>query len=172
VKALTIWQPWASLIVAGAKPWEFRGWHAPKWLIGQRLVIHAAARQVHVAEVHQLVRLLEVGGRYAAATALITERALPLLRGWMNGQELPLSAGLGTAVVGEPRLGTDIARELGALKANDSDRDSHANWGWPMLEIERWAEPFPMKGAQGLWNWPDASTAAGAFVPQEEAANG
>ena len=31
-----------------------------------------------------------------------------------------------------------------------------ANYGWPMLEIEKWDTPQPMRGAQGLWNWPDA----------------
>jgi hypothetical protein len=163
MKALTIWQPWASLIVAGAKPWEFRSWRAPRWLIGQRLVIHAAARKIDAGEVHQLVRLLEAGGRYAASTTLIADRALPLLRSWMDGKHLPLAAGLGSVVVGEPRLGTHIARELGALGANDSERDDHSNWGWPMLDVECWADPFPMKGAQGLWNWPDAGAAASLF---------
>lgn len=168
MKALTIWQPWASLIMAGAKPWEFRSWHAPQWLIGQRMVIHAAARKVDTNEVFRLVRLLDAGGRYAATTTLVADKALPLLRGFLQGEPLPMAAGLGTAIVGQPRLGTDIARELGALGANDSSRDDHANWGWPMLKIEPFAEPFPMKGAQGLWNWPDASTAASAFVSPEE----
>lgn len=26
MKALTVWQPWASLIIMGAKPYEFRKW--------------------------------------------------------------------------------------------------------------------------------------------------
>ncbi len=54
MKALTIWQPWASLIVAGAKPFEFRGWRAPRSLIGQRIVIHAGATKVAQAEVVEL----------------------------------------------------------------------------------------------------------------------
>lgn len=158
MKALTIWQPWASLIIAGAKPYEFRGWRPPVWLIGQRMVVHAAARKVDWREVHQLVRLLEAGGRYAARTCLMPETALPLLRQAMASPEmLPLAVGLGTAIVGQPRLGSEIAIEMGAIKVNDSDRDQHANWGWPMESIERFAAPFPMKGAQGLWNWPDAS---------------
>ena len=49
MKALTIWQPWASLIIAGAKPFEFRGWRPPASLIGQRIVIHAAARKIDKA---------------------------------------------------------------------------------------------------------------------------
>jgi hypothetical protein len=158
VKALTVWQPWASLIIIGAKPFEFRKWLAPSWLQGQRMVNHAAARKVDWREVQQLVRLLEAGGRYAAQTCLKPEIALPFLREAMDDPALlPLAAGLGTVKVGQPRNGLEIAAEFGVPRANDSDRDGHANWGWPMLEIERWETPFPMRGAQGLWNWPDAS---------------
>src|SRR3546814_1422832 len=72
--------------------------------------------------------------------------ALPIL-------QLPLAAGLGTAILGEPRIGTEIAEEFGVPRANDSDRDEHANWGWPLTDIEVWDEPIPMKGKQGFWNW-------------------
>lgn len=42
MKAISLWQPWASLIVAGIKPYETRGWGPPTALIGQRIAIHAA----------------------------------------------------------------------------------------------------------------------------------
>ncbi|NIJ07193.1 hypothetical protein FHS31_000789 [Sphingomonas vulcanisoli] len=152
MKALTLWQPWASLVVAGAKPFEFRSWRPPAALIGQRIVIHAGARKPSKVEVEQLLKLLRAGGRYAAATALLPiEHAIAVLQ----LGEWPLACGLGTAIVGEPRSGAEIGADLGALKVNDSDRDYHCNWGWPMLEIERWAEPVPMRGAMGLWAWPE-----------------
>jgi hypothetical protein len=158
MKALTIWQPWASLVIAGAKPFEFRGWRPPRSIVGQRIVIHAAKRKADFHECRQLLRLLEAGGRYAARTCLIADLAIPILSGC--AAELPLSAGLGTAMIGDPRLGVEIARDFGVLAANDSNREEHSNWGWPMLEVERWAAPFPMRGAQGLWNWPDAERMA------------
>jgi hypothetical protein len=163
MKALTIWQPWASLIVAGAKPYEFRGWRAPRSLIGQRIVIHAGAAKVPAAEVVELfvaLRDRDLGGPHriaAAMTCLAPEKALPILaRAWTPGEEgpLPMSAGLGTAILGEPRDGFEIAEEFGVPRANDSDRDEHVNWGWPMLEVERWDFPVPMRGKQGFWNWP------------------
>lgn len=167
MKALTIWQPWASLIIIGAKPYEFRGWRPPASVQGQRIVNHAAARKVDWREVHQLIRLLEAGGRYAAQTCLKPDLALPFLRAAVDDPALlPLAAGLGTVRLGEPRNGIEIAAEFGVPRANDSDRDAHANWGWPMLDIERWAEPFPIKGAQGLWNWPDASSWAAEAAMQ------
>ncbi len=159
MKALTIWQPWASLIIAGAKPYEFRGWRAPRSLIGQRIVIHAAARKIDRIEVLGLLNTLierdfdQIGCELAARTCLIPEKAISILNQAL-ACELPISAGLGTTIIGEPRLGTEIAEELGVPRANDSDRDEHANWGWPMLEIEAWETPIPMRGAQGFWNWP------------------
>ena len=41
--ALTLWQPWASLIAIGAKSIETRSWPAPAGLVGERIAIHAAA---------------------------------------------------------------------------------------------------------------------------------
>ena len=50
MKALTLHQPWASLIVEGFKPREFRVWAAPQALVGQRIVIHAAKRPMRGVE--------------------------------------------------------------------------------------------------------------------------
>lgn len=160
MKALTIWQPWASLIISGAKPYEFRGWRAPRSLIGQRIVIHAAAKKIDGETLTLLFNVLALPEksreltRAAAETCLIPEKAIPVLNRAF-GRELPMSAGIGTAIIGEPRLGTEIAEESGVPRANDSDRDQHANWGWPMLDIEAWDNPIPMRGAQGFWNWPE-----------------
>lgn len=163
MKALTIWQPWASLIMAGAKPYEFRGWRAPRSIIGQRIVIHAAAKAMDFEEVEALYQIHAYRGKSveidqsARETCLITaptRKVLAQALVWPD-QYTPYACGLGTAIVGEPRLGTDIAEEFGVPRANDSTRDEHANWGWPMLDIEVWPEPIPMRGKQGLWNWPE-----------------
>lgn len=42
MKAITIKQPWASLIVHGIKDIENRNWPCPRKYIGQRVFIHAA----------------------------------------------------------------------------------------------------------------------------------
>ncbi|ARR54570.1 hypothetical protein HY78_14590 [Rhizorhabdus wittichii DC-6] len=162
MKALTIWQPWASLIIAGAKPFEFRGWRVPSSMIGQRIVIHAGARPIKLAEVADLNCRLT--GDDAWTTGLHAAEALPiLLRAASNAgadlfsgyrfEPLPMSAGIGTAVIGPPISGA-IAAETFGHRMNDSDRHDHANWAWPMLDIEPWPEPIAMRGAQGFWNWP------------------
>lgn len=154
MKALTIWQPWASLIIIGAKPYEFRGHRPPQSMIGEPLVIHAGKRELVMAEVLELIERLGDPAE-AWTTCLHKEKALPLLRDVAAGGRLPTSAGLGIVKLGAPKGGWDIAQEWGGHPAlvNDSDREGHANWGWPMNEVERWAEPIPARGAQGLWNW-------------------
>lgn len=44
MKAISLWQPWASLIACGAKPYETRSWAPPRDLIGTTIAIHAAKK--------------------------------------------------------------------------------------------------------------------------------
>lgn len=76
MKALTIWQPWATLVAIGAKPYEFRSWQPPGWLVGQRIAIHAGARPVKPREVIDLVQRLRGEGDNPCLRADI---ALPVL---------------------------------------------------------------------------------------------
>lgn len=45
MKAISLWQPWASAIALGLKNYETRGWRPPAALIGQPLAIHAAKKK-------------------------------------------------------------------------------------------------------------------------------
>jgi activating signal cointegrator 1 len=47
---MTLWQPWASLIAIGAKPYETRSRPPPTRLIGRRIAIHAAAKRIRVKD--------------------------------------------------------------------------------------------------------------------------
>jgi hypothetical protein len=170
VKALTIWQPWAHFVVIGAKPWEFRRWPAFKYLIGQRIVIHAGARQIPPKE---LLALRYRVANTKEATSLKRDVVLPMLQEQGKIYALPHGAGVGTAIMGTPVRCGDLFHGQA-----DSDRIDHHMWAWPMLEVEHWAKPIPSKGAQGFWEWPYKTAAqyeaAGYFAPasvkQEEPA--
>lgn len=152
MKALTIWEPWASLIAIGAKPYEFRSWRAPHWIVGQRIGIHAGAREPRRAEIADLLRRLALPD-HAWSTGLKPDIAIPFLeKARAHPEWLCTSHMLCTAVVGEPRDGWSVAGEFGGV-VNDSDRAEHANFAWPMLEVEQLIPPRPMKGLQGFWNW-------------------
>jgi len=47
MKAITIKQPWASLIVHGIKDIENRTWPCPKKYLGQRVLIHASGKPLN-----------------------------------------------------------------------------------------------------------------------------
>lgn len=152
MKALTIWQPWASLIAIDAKPYEFRGWRPPRSVIGQRIAIHAGARPAKRAEIKDLLTRLQLP-EAAWTTALKADLAIPFLEQALRRPELlPLSHMLCTGLLGEPRDGWSIAAEFGG-RVNDSDREEHANWAWPLTDLEDIVPPVRVSGAQGLWNW-------------------
>lgn len=145
--ALTVWQPWASLIAACAKPYEFRGYPAPRHVHGRRVAIHAGKRKPVVAE----IRALRLRLRGEDETGLDAEIALPLLERWtQDPASLPLSSVLCTAIIGEP-VRADRIPAYAARFANDSDRAEHANYGWPLTGIVVLEPPVPMRGAQGFW---------------------
>lgn len=158
-KAFTIWQPWASLVIAGAKPHEFRRWKFTDKptlakLVGQRIVIHAGVRPPVLSEVQDVIDRIEFG-----ESDLVAEVALPLLTGLAaelaareRGQpkprgSLPLGAALGAVTLGDPKSVLDLFADA------DSDRLDHHMYGWPMIDPVPFAEPISAAGAQGFWNW-------------------
>lgn len=80
MKALTFWQPWASLVMLGAKPYEFRRWtfergrRAEPGLVGKRIAVHAGARPARLEEVRDILARLNDG-----SSALEPESARPAL---------------------------------------------------------------------------------------------
>ena len=87
MKAITLHQPYASLIAAGVKRIETRSWTAPAALIGERIAIHAGKRVVRMSEISaaeraQLTRIfgmnwrvkIPYGGIVAVATLADSRR--------------------------------------------------------------------------------------------------
>lgn len=155
IKAIVLWQPWASLIMINAKPWEFRNWNYVKRGVGvrpgDRIGICAGARPIRPAEIVDLLSRLDDP---SGSTGLIPDLARPLLERLMSAHKcrgvIETGALLGTAKIGVPRISAEVKPEWAALIA-DSDRLEHCNWAWPMTEIRPFA-PVPIRGAQGFFN--------------------
>jgi hypothetical protein len=148
--AITIWQPWASLIMAGAKPFEFRGWAAPRAYWGQRVAIHAGARPIHRVEMQEL--LLRLQSEQHAETGLHREAAITIVENALAAPgHFPRSAILCLATLGQPIRGEQLAAQLGLT--HDSDRDEHSNFGWPLTDVQPLTPYVPARGSQGWWRW-------------------
>lgn len=154
MKALTIWQPWASLIMIGAKPHEFRGYPAPGFVLNQRIIIHAGARPVKPFEVEDLLRRIDAEAAGTdldlMPTCLDLDKARELLlkvRASHKYRLLPIGVALGTAVLGRSIRSCDLFE----MNVADSDREGF-NWAWPLTDIRHFEPPIPMRGAQGFFD--------------------
>lgn len=162
MKFITVWQPWATLIMIGAKPWEFRNNSYLRYIngpkqIGERVGIQAGSRPVRAAEVEDLLSRLgkEDADPARNTTALVRDKAVDLLlkvRASHKYRLLPLGMALGTVVLGEPTLSCDLFK----MNVADSDRGNF-NWAWPVSDIRHFEPPFPMNGRQGFFDVSDAS---------------
>jgi len=150
--AITIWQPWATLIAEGAKRYEFRSWAPAGRMVGRRIAIHAGARKANVGEMRELLYRLQMGE--AAQTGIDPATAIPILDAALQApRSLPLSSVLCTAVLGRPLRNQELAAALGTEFINDSDRNQHSNYGWPLTKIQKVVPFAPAKGSQGWWEW-------------------
>jgi hypothetical protein len=79
MKALTLWQPWASLVINNAKPYECRGRSYRAYVNpprpGDRIAVHAAARPSRLTEVDAILARILAGD----APDLVADRARALL---------------------------------------------------------------------------------------------
>lgn len=147
MKALSLWQPWASCIAVGAKRNETRGKRthhrgllaihaAKKWSRELAGTAEDFVRRHHVPlpgvyawrgsrERHQLERPLPLGAVVAVATLADCVR---MTTEWIEQQ-------------------TDLERALGNYQPG--------RWGWVLEDVRPLAKPLPLKGRQSLWKLPD-----------------
>lgn len=172
----TIWQPHASLIAIGAKPFETRNYPPPAKLIGQRIAIHAAAKNpIHV------FKQLKAAEAWAEMNA-ICEALWGFDNEWegpADWQFLPRGAVLCTAVLAGagkvagiddrlPAYAPGVVHMLDrhgdmpdAIKTDPFGFYGPGRWCWHLTDVQRLPEPIPAKGKQGWWMWePPAREAA------------
>lgn len=148
MKAISLWQPWASAIFADVKHFETRHWKMPMSLAGVKVAIHASKRDTPeiVADFDRLVR----AGRpenYGAFLALRYERF----------RDLPLGYILGTVVFSES------VPTNGGIEWSEAERDwgnyASGRFAWPIVKgsVERFQDPVPFTGKQGFFNWEPGS---------------
>jgi len=157
MKAITLWQPWASLIACGAKKYETRSW-ATRYR--GPIAIHAAA-----VNPFKVIRGLDDTTIAAMKNILRSSGALPQQGDF---RYLPLGAVVATAELVDCHPifddGSGWLYSAYLQRPNRPQEYIHGyelefgdwtpgRYAWELVNVQMLAEPIPVKGKQGLWNW-------------------
>lgn len=132
MKAITVHQPWATLIARGWKTIETRGHNRFKGLVGQRIAIHAsktydehglAEAQRHLYETDETLAALSFEAHRDMGKVLCTVKVVAHRK---------------IEQIDEREALCDCAGDYGLIL----DRD-----------VEVLKPPVPAKGGRGIWNW-------------------
>lgn len=155
MKALSLWQPWATLIAVGSKRVETRSWATR----------HRGPIAIHAAKRLNRSELISVGCSWTYCGALHAT-------GKRMGDDkdlwdlLPFQAIVATAELVDVRptgsfRGDEIdvrRRPFGATEILEWTERHMGNFelgrfGWVLENVVQLPEPIPCPGARGLWDW-------------------
>lgn len=154
MKAISLWQPYPTLVMCGAKPYETRTRAAPAALIGHRIAIHAAGRKPSVAG--DLLKSIEYCLKIHRRPAIAQ-----LPRGCIIGTAVIAGAyRCGQQVIGRDGPMVEIVQTIpesapiaGFIRIDDYGDYSAGRWAWRLVDIQEYPYPIPVRGRQGWWNW-------------------
>lgn len=150
MKAISLIQPWATLVAIGAKKIETRS-----WATGYRgpIAIHASQWRTPTGKVvsAEVERCLALCHREPFATELTMADI------WKVG-ELPSGAVVATATLVDVVRTETIARVVGEPE-REFGNFAPGRFAWRLRDVRRIHAPIPYRGARGLWWLPDEALA-------------
>jgi len=155
VRAITLWQPWASFMMAGLKTYETRSWRLPEdgWV-----AIHAAKREPRDV------------GRFINERSQSQHRRMFLAGLGIIGEvfeRLPRGQVLGLALFNESVPVETVRWTLGAYDSHLGDW-TDGRFAWPVANIYHFPRGIPARGKQGIWHWTMPTDLAVAFHSWQE----
>jgi activating signal cointegrator 1 len=158
MKAISLWQPWASAIAFNSKRIETRPWRTH---YRGPLAIHAAKRCVK----YELIHLSSCWNWQGALHPVLLNKFKNLSL-W---ESLPFGAIVAVCILMDCRpTGSFTQHELDDLRLPEGESEHLYSWterqmgnfgldrwGWILSDIKQVDPPIPFKGQQGLFNVPD-----------------
>lgn len=155
MKAISLWQPWASAMAAGSKMIESRSWYTH----------HRGPLAIHAAQRRNINELIYYGSIWQFCGALGRKMGSD----FSFHKDLPFGAivAVGQLIDCRPtedfKLGELMAPRRPAGETSDMyDWTEHVmgnyalgRFGWVFGELKALKEPVPFKGKQGFFNVPD-----------------
>jgi len=148
MKAISIHQPWASLLAQNIKLCETRHWKPPKELMGQRIAIHAAKN----------TRSMKLFSDENHPDHDRRSRAMRMLCGTGNKIELPHGHIVATGIIAYV-LDTNghMANNTISLFEKALGDWSPNRYAWRFIDVQALKVPIPYTGQQGFFNVPSAA---------------
>ncbi|MGG1249913.1 ASCH domain-containing protein [Brevibacillus agri] len=141
MKAITIYQPWATLIALGEKRYETRGW---KTNYRGPIAIHASKNIDHQAALMVARNCPEIWRKISPLPTGCVVAVAELVECWSvhlyQNVEIYLHEGVG-----------------GGTRSIDPQEEKFGwyepgRYAWELANMRK-IDPVPAKGQQGLWNW-------------------
>lgn len=143
MKVISLWQPWAQLIVEGKKYDETRSW---KTNYRGEILIHASKKPIFDG-------ISLMGSNEMDYLKQALELPDDCMR-WRN--RMPCGAIIGKAKLVDCKLIDTEYREFVQTfcPAEFAFGDfSVGRYAWVMQDAVKFEQPIPVKGRQGIWNW-------------------
>jgi hypothetical protein len=138
MKALTIWQPWASAMFTPLKRFETRSWAPPSSLLGKRLAIHAA-KQDNAALRAYWDRLPQEEKNILAAIGIA------------GYADMPRGCIVGTGMLSQIHKTENITGFLEPWELKWGEYES-GRYAWELSDLDLFKSPVKCTGRQGLFN--------------------
>lgn len=147
MKAISLWQPWASALFTNLKPDETRHWPMPLKLVGEPIAIHASLTDTRDTRmsVEEMFRVDPSG--------LIGPTFGKL--GIHGYHDFPRGKILGWVVFAAPLHTSQMDQwkvQRTATQQRFGDYSPH-RFAWPKQQAELFEQPYPCPGRQGFFDW-------------------
>lgn len=147
MRAISLWQPWASLVALGEKHIETRSW--PTGYRGP-IAIHASKKWTP-----DLIAICS----NPKFLAILEEAGLPYPGSLPRGVILATAQLVDVVQFQDAAHVATLIRDHGAPREASFGDFSRGRYGWTFEQVEMLAHPAPARGQQGVWEWdPSAST--------------
>ena len=139
MKAISVWQPFTTLIVRGFKIFETRTWPAPRSVIGQTIGI-ASTKSINPT---QRAQFGAEEFREFYDRLVLPDKLDDFKHGFM----------LGTVVLDSVELMTPEFMDEVSVEEKAYGWWQEGSYAWRLTNPVAFDEPIPVRGAQGLWDY-------------------
>lgn len=152
MKAITIKQPWATLIALGEKQFETRSWTTK---YRGELAIHAGKNIDKVACQEESIKSTLAKHGYTVDN--LPTGAVIATAQLAGNYRIYDTADNGVHIVRCPNDKYDFEKvEFICKPESDFGFYSEGRYAWELTDVQRMPEPIPAKGQLSLWNWEGA----------------